>query len=121
MKQLRITEIGKNAVAANEPMLILFNQTATEEIRKVAVIHEELDKNQPFVIKKGDKILFGEQEYHVEEVGELANNSLEELGHVTIVFHLPTNEHHLPNSIYLLPSEVPEIKVGMTITFQSEG
>lgn len=117
MRQVKITQIGEKAIASNEPILVLFNNSATDELKKIALIHEDLDEAKSFNVKDGDKVLFDNKEYLVEKAGEMVNQSLELLGHTTLVFHEPTEKYELPNSLYLSPAELPSIQEGTIISF----
>ena len=48
MIQATITEIGTEAINKEEPMLILFDKTATAALRKYSVI-QEVSKDEPFL------------------------------------------------------------------------
>ena len=48
MIQAKITEIGTEAINKEEPMLILFDKTATAALRKYSVI-QEVSKDEPFL------------------------------------------------------------------------
>lgn len=55
MIQAKITEIGTEAINKEEPMLILFDKTATAALRKYSVI-QEVSKDEPFSLKAGGTI-----------------------------------------------------------------
>lgn len=111
-----VTSIGKEAVNKEEPILILFDETATEELKKFSIIQKFMTK-ELVEIEEGNTISFDEQEYQVVKVGPLANKSLEEMGHVTIVFQHLDIEHQLDNALYLEPSVLPKITEGTVITY----
>ena len=60
MIQATITEIGTEAINKEEPMLILFDKTATAALRKYSVI-QEVSKDEPFSLKAGGTITFDDQ------------------------------------------------------------
>ncbi len=115
--QSEIIEIGKNAYFESTTLLILFNETATPYLRDVSIIHRLNEIKPSFELKKGSIIHFGNQKYTIEEIGNLANIMLSELGHVSLYFGLPNDTQLLPGSILLSPSKLPELKVGDQIEF----
>lgn len=64
MIQAKITEIGTEAINKEEPMLILFDKTATAALRKYSVI-QEVSKDEPFSLKAGGTIAFDDQVYTI--------------------------------------------------------
>lgn len=113
----KITEIGEDAFFEGYPILILFNDTAPEGIREVSIIHTfETPPNKEMLVK-GSKIYFADQEYTVEDIGYVANETLYDLGHVSLYFGLEEGTELLPGSAKLHPYTVPTIKVGDVIKF----
>lgn len=116
MMESVVMSIGKEAISQKEPLLILFNETATEELRKFSVIQQFKSKD----IKKisvGDSLFFDDQEYTIKSVGPVANQHLEEMGHVSIVFKEVGNEDQLANALYVEPFKLPIIKEGTIIKY----
>ena len=70
-----------------------------------------------FELKEGDKIFFDEQEYTITQVGPLANENLQTMGHVTAVFKEVAAEDEMANALYLEPFHLPTIKEGTVITY----
>ncbi len=112
-----VKEIGELAFFEDEPILILFNTTAPNGLREVCVIHDFEDVPERNMLKKGSKIFFDDQEYTVVDIGNVANETLFDLGHISLYFDLPEGEQVLPGSAALYPNKVPQIKVGTTIKF----
>ena len=83
MIQATITEIGTEAINKEEPMLILFDKTATAALRKYSVI-QEVSKDEPFSLKAGGTITFDDQSYTIDYVGPMANGNLETVAHESI-------------------------------------
>lgn len=111
-----ITEIGPEAVNEEEPMVILFNETATDALRKYSVI-QEIDTKKAFSLQPGGTITFDEQEYQIEYVGATANQNLDTVGHVTLIFDQYPEEGRIVNGVYLSPYKLPELQVGTQISY----
>lgn len=113
----KIIEIGKDAIQTDENLLIFFDDTATGKIREVSVIQafEEEDYKE---LNIGDKIIFGDISYTIQTIGSLANQQLQEIGHVTLFFgETPTDE--MMNAIGFMESKLPKLYVGMEIVYQT--
>lgn len=117
MTQATITEIGTSAINSEEPMLILFDQSATSALRDYTII-QEFSTKENFSLDQGDRISFGHQEYTIEHVGPLANENLTTVGHVTLVFEEPPAGDRIVNGIYLSPYKLPQINIGTTIEYK---
>lgn len=115
----KITAIGESAISQKDPLIILFGEQATEELRKVSVIQSAISSEQPVSLKPEGKILFGDQEYTILYVGTLANENLNSIGHVTLNFAQPpeAKENRIENGVYLSPFELPELTIGSEITY----
>lgn len=112
-----VKEIGEFAFFEEEPIIILFNTTAPEGLKEVCVLHDYQAEPSSDLLQVGSKISFGDQEYRVKDIGNLANNSLKELGHASFYFDLAADQELLPGSVSLEPNQVPVIKVGDEIKF----
>ena len=114
MYKTTVVEIGELVSDFEEDQLVvLFGPQATPELRSICVIHEgeEVAKD---VLESGKKILFGTQEYTIREVGSAANETFNELGHVSIYFK-DDAEELLPGAVMVTPSQFPLIQLGDTI------
>ncbi|WP_071131302.1 PTS glucitol/sorbitol transporter subunit IIA [Enterococcus timonensis] len=115
--QAEIIEIGDKAWDESEPMLILFGEKITPELKAYSVVQRFPENVVPATLVVGDTLKFGDQSYTIEKVGRLANANLQELGHVTLVFGpLPTHDE-LVNALYLNPHTLPKMAVGDKITY----
>lgn len=116
MKKSVVKSIGEQAISKKEPIIILFDESATEGIKNFSVIQsfEEKDNKE---LKAGDKLFFDNQEYQIKQVGPLANKNLQEMGHVTVVFKEAEGDDDLANALYVEPYIFPEIKEGTVITY----
>ena len=116
MKRSVVKSIGEHAISEKEPIIILFDESATEGIKKFSVI-QSFEENNEKELKAGGIISFDNQEYNIKEVGPLANKNLQEMGHVTVVFKETTGEDELANALYVEPFTLPKIKEGTVITY----
>lgn len=115
-----IIEIGPHALGGSEPMIILFGETATEGLKEHAVI-QKFQELGTIEIKAGDTLKIANQSYSVDFVGAFANDNLNSISHVTLVFSEVPQENAIMNGLYLSPHELPTILVGTTIDYISAG
>ncbi|BBM17292.1 MULTISPECIES: PTS glucitol/sorbitol transporter subunit IIA [Enterococcus] len=113
MTVTEITQIGKNAVN-DENILVLFGQTITPDLLDVSIVQKTIS-DEPIAIEEGGELIFGDQTYQINGVGPLANQNLNEIGHATIFFQEEVGV--IPNAIYVTPEVLPDLEVGMKITF----
>ncbi len=103
-------------------ILIFFGQSAPEELREVALVHNGMQLTTPLV--PGDLLHFvlsstspdeAQQSvwYRVTAVGDAASNNLAELGHVVMHFDGAT-EAELPGAVSVEPNTVFPPIIGMT-------
>ncbi|WP_122645683.1 PTS glucitol/sorbitol transporter subunit IIA [Enterococcus mediterraneensis] len=116
MKEGKIIAVGKDAIDEKEKILLFFGDKATEGLRRYSII-QEISDPQAITIKPGDQIAFDQKSYVVTFVGNIANQNLHSLQHVTFVFDTVPETNVIANGIYLAPDELPEIAVGMTVTY----
>lgn len=119
MQQGIITEIGAQAIDEQEKILIFFGETATSGLREYTII-QKISEPEKIAIAIGDTITFGEQSYQVNHLGNLVLNNLHDIQHVTFIFNEVPAEDVIGNGVYLTPSELPKIEVGMTVTYPSK-
>lgn len=80
-----ITEIGILAnEALEEDMLILFNQTAPEEVKDYCFIHDQGQESG--MLSTQSTLLIADKDFVVTAVGSAASRNLKNLGHITIKF-----------------------------------
>ncbi|MGC6768897.1 PTS glucitol/sorbitol transporter subunit IIA [Enterococcus sp. LJL128] len=113
-----VTAIGDHALDGKEPMIILFGEGATENLREYSVI-QKFEEQQELAIKKGNQLKIDELVYTVEHVGSFANANLNSISHVTLIFDSVPAEDAVVNGIYLSPNKFPEINVGSIIEYMS--
>ncbi|MGX7420650.1 PTS glucitol/sorbitol transporter subunit IIA [Carnobacterium gallinarum] len=114
-----VTSIGPQAISQKDPIIILFGEGATEDIREVSVI-QEFENAEQADLKVGQTILFDEEAYTIEAVGVLATDNLNSIGHITLSFSEVPAEDMLGNGIYLTPHRLPDFKLGMKISYQND-
>lgn len=114
-----ITHIGKDAISTEENILILFGEDASTSIKDVSILQAFKKTDRDFELQKKDKLVFGNQEYDVEYVGENVSANLRALGHVTLVFKEFDHENYIETSVYLSPYKLPEVQTGMEIKYLS--
>jgi len=104
--------------AANEAlldnMMILFNQSAPEEVAEYCFIHDQ--GTALGTITTESTLLIAGKDYIVTAVGAAANTNLKELGHITIKFDART-EPEFPGIIHVIGHCPHGIKLGDNIVF----
>lgn len=111
-----VKSIGEQAISEKEPLLILFDESATDELKKFSVV-QAFEGESRKALEVGSSISFDEQNYTVTQVGPIANKHLQSMGHVTVVFKETAEEDQLANALYVAPFILPEIKTGTIITY----
>lgn len=114
MTKTQITFVGDQAISS-ENILILFDDSVTADMKDYTIVQERLDSTD-YALKKGSQIRFDEEVYQVVEVGPLANQNLNNIGHANLFFQVKNEE--VANGIFLTPEKMPEIKVGTKIIFE---
>lgn len=114
MTVTEITQIGKNAIN-DENILVLFGETITPDLLDVSIVQKKLG-DEMIQLEKDGELIFGDQSYQVNGVGPLANENLNEIGHATIFFQEEVGV--IPNGIYVTPEKLPDLEVGMKISYQ---
>ncbi|MSD83563.1 PTS sorbitol transporter subunit IIA [Lactobacillus curvatus] len=123
--QAEIIAIGNDAVDAQEPMVILFDEHATAAIQDVALIQRFMDETakKQLTLTTDSVVMINQQPYTITYVGALVNSNLNSIGHVALIFGPAPQEDQLQSGLYLTPAVVgvsafPEFKVGTQITYQ---
>lgn len=117
--QAKVTAIGAQALTTADPMVILFDASASESIKKVAVIQQFADvkAKAQLDLHRGDQIVIGQQAYQIKKVGQLVNENLRTIGHVTLIFS-KQDTNDLQSAVLLTPEVKPQFSIGTTITYQ---
>lgn len=100
----------------NEKMMVLFGPTAPTELRDVCVVHDGVPVDGDLLVR-GGFITIGGKKYVIEKLGEVANENMGGLGHLTIVFD--GARELLPGSVLVSPEMLPMVEVGTVISFES--
>lgn len=89
-----------------EKMIILFNENAPEIFQEYCFFHttDELKKE----IEIGDFLLLNNEEYKIKAVGDVANKTLRELGHLTIIFDDAKTPQN-PGNIHVEDKEIKRL------------
>lgn len=83
--QTTITRIGASAtMALEEQMLITFREGAPADIEEYCFIHNHGEFSG--ALAPGAELQLGEQRFPVTAVGDVAEQNLRELGHITLRF-----------------------------------
>ncbi|WP_414838773.1 PTS glucitol/sorbitol transporter subunit IIA [Carnobacterium sp. TMP28] len=112
-----VTSIGEQAISKKDPIIILFGEQATKDLRSVSIIQSFKEGQEKVKLMPGKSVFFDDQEYTILEVGSLANEHLNTIGHVTLHFSEVPSEDRLASGLYLKPFKVPKIKVGSMIHY----
>ncbi|WP_225048775.1 PTS glucitol/sorbitol transporter subunit IIA [Lacticaseibacillus kribbianus] len=117
-----ITAVGALALSATDPMVILFDASATPALRQVAVIQqfENPAEQRGLHLQKGDRLRVGSATFTIDAVGQLANANLQSIGHVTLFFGPVPAGGGLANALYLSPKTRPALAVGTELTYQAD-
>lgn len=110
------TIIGSGSLAsaiAEENMIILFGDNAPDELKDYCVLIEIKDLNGN--IQAGDVVSIGDNQYAVTSVGNVVDQNLGSLGHITLNFNGAT-EAEMAGTLHLEQAEVPAVEAGMKIT-----
>ncbi|SEK44141.1 PTS system, glucitol/sorbitol-specific IIA component [Carnobacterium iners] len=112
-----VISIGEQAISKKDPIIILFGEQATEDLRSVSIIQSFKEDRDKVELTIGQSVFFDNQEYIILEVGSLANENLNTIGHVTLDFSEVPSEDRLASGLYLKPFKVPKIEVGSIIHY----
>lgn len=115
-----VTEIGPQALGGSESMIIFFGDTATAGLKKHAVI-QNFQESGSIEMQAGDALKIGDKTYSVDFVGTFANDNLNSISHVTLVFADVPQENVIMNGLYLSPHDLPTLTVGTVIDYISAG
>lgn len=109
------TQVTQKGVMVDELMkehaLVLFDENAPKELHEISVLHSGKKVNQE--VQPGDVLVIDGHEFEIYFVGDRANESLKDLGHVT--FKFDGSKEDMPGSICIEPKEMPEIQSGTQI------
>ena len=83
-----IKAIGPNAISEKDRVVILFGQTAKDELQDVSVIQAFDDEQaaKEVVLKKGDTVTIDGTTFLINYVGPMAVSNLRTLHHASLFF-----------------------------------
>lgn len=112
-----VKAIGPQALSPDEPILILFDETATDSLQQIAVIQQFQAPLTGLALKAGSTLKIDDQVYMVAYAGPLVDQNLTTIGHATLYFTaVPAKP--LANGVYLAPTRLPKLKVGSILTYE---
>ena len=95
--------------------MILFNDNAPADIADYCYIHPHAVLSGKIV--PGVRLVLGEQSYPVTAVGDVANQNLEALGHITIRFDGETVAEY-PGTVHVQGARPDQLVAGTAIIFE---
>ncbi len=113
--QVRIESIGEFAnCALEDDMMIIFSDMAPSDAADYCFIHgHDVLKGE---IKPGGVLKLGQQQYPITAVGDVVNQNLAELGHITIRFDA-LNEAEYPGCLHVYGERPQHVSCGDEIIF----
>ncbi|MFD1465149.1 PTS glucitol/sorbitol transporter subunit IIA [Lapidilactobacillus mulanensis] len=116
-----VTAIGPKALSDEDPMVILFDESASEALRQVAIIQQFGDPahQEKLHVQSGDQLSIDGQHFKIHEVGSLVNENLRTIGHVTLIFS-DKGPSDLQNALYFAEGTKPEFHVGTQIIYTTK-
>ena len=110
-----ITRIGACAtMALEEQMLITFREGAPADIEEYCFIHNHGERAGPRT--PGAELQLGDRRYPVTAVGEVAEQNLRELGHITLRFD-GHREAEFPGTVHVAGPVPDAIATGCVLKF----
>jgi len=113
-----VQSIGEHAIDPEEPILVLFDESATDSLKQIAVVQKFDAPVTSLSLTVGSKLMIDDQTYTVAYAGELVDANLTSIGHATLYFK-PVPAKPMANGIYVTPNQLPMIKVGSKISYQA--
>lgn len=114
-----VLEVGAEASAfLMENMAITFGGNAPEELRPYCFLIEKAELSGSLTV--GQRVLIAHQEWTVSAVGDVAEQNLAALGHVTLVFDGEA-EPRMGGAIHLSGlDEAPALVQGALVVFECD-
>ena len=98
-------------------MMILFNDNAPADVADYCFIHPAADLTGE--IKAGGQFVLGASRYPITAVGDVVNQNLAELGHITIRFDGGA-EAEYPGTVHVAGQCPEALVLGTELIFQTE-
>lgn len=112
----KVKGIGAEAALfADEKMIILFGEAAPDGLAEYCykIQVNELDKD----IVEGMTLLIDQESFKITAVGDVVNQNLSTLGHITIKFDGAVDPE-LPGTLYVEEKKIPLIAVESVVEIQ---
>lgn len=93
-------------------ILVLFGESAPEELREFAILHDGRTLHAP--LAPGDTLHIASETFRLLAVGEAANSNLANLGHLVLKFNGQTTPE-MPGDVCVEARPLPAIDVGVRI------
>ncbi len=112
-----ITAVGNLArtFLENNSSVIILDEGVRPNLSDMVVEHTSVELTADIVT--GDRLKIGNSEFKVISVGDVANDTIREEGHCTIVINA---EGSMPGQIIVKGSVPPRLNVGDTIQFYTK-
>ncbi|NDL61868.1 PTS glucitol/sorbitol transporter subunit IIA [Acerihabitans arboris] len=110
----RVGDYARESLADN--MLITFREGAPEDIEAYCFIHRPGDMQGE--LEAGATLTLANEVFPITAVGEVADNNLRELGHITIRFDGAAQAEY-PGTIHVAGATPVDVPVGSALTIQA--
>jgi PTS system glucitol/sorbitol-specific IIA component len=108
----KIGDFARDALA--DDMMILFSNMAPEEAEEYCFIHSHDELKG--TIKVGGVFQIGKHNFPISAVGDVVDQNLGQLGHITIRFDA-RDEAEYPGCVHVIGTAPTDIEVGATLSF----
>lgn len=114
----QLTQIGEYAAdALSDKMMILFNDNAPADVADYCFIHPAAALTGE--IRVGGQFVLGAVSYPITAVGDVVNQNLGELGHITIRFDGGSVAEY-PGTVHVKGTCPDELALGTELIFKTE-
>ncbi len=115
--EAEITSVGKLApeFLENNSSVIIINEGTHPNLADMVVEHNAAELKEDIVA--GDKLKIGNSDFTVVKVGDVANDTIREEGHCTIVVNA---DGTMPGQIIVKGAIPPRLRLGNQIKFYSK-
>ena len=112
--EAQITSVGKLAIEFlnNNNSVIILNEGVHPNLADMVVEHTVGELKSDIVV--GDKLKIGNTDFKVVKVGDIANNTIREEGHCTLVINA---DGTMPGQIIVKGAMPPRLRIGDKIQF----
>lgn len=113
-----INSIGPLATSfLEEKMIILFGEGAPKELAEFCYGIEVVGVEDR--IKPGQKLMINDESFEITSVGDIVEQNLTSMGHITLRFDGATNPE-LPGTLYMENKDLPAFEIGTKLKIVSE-